>query len=301
MISVVTLLSGWDDWYSITVLTWFASIFAFYLFFTTVVIYFEIRGAWELIPNGIKELFDPVKDLTSFKQFLVACRKLAHMRITQKLAAKEISTHAILDGTNHVPPIEEDYDYSTAQKDVTSYIGPYSRLTRCLCHWCGWFNTLAEPKREFHLDEIQEVLPFIARKTWSLGKMHLYNKNTPLQGAIVDGKAALTELQIYSSFVFELLVFAIKIVLIVTIFSWLLGWGALGVSIVVVVYGVIYFLRVVRTSLATRVLLRNDESRKKNDDMDDEGVDKRRSRFRQSVMAFISFRKISQKRLYEET
>jgi len=121
--------------------------------------------------------------------------------------------------------------------------------------------------------------------------MHLYNKNTSLQGAIVDGKAALTELQIYSSFVFELLVFAIKIVLIVTIFSWLLGWGALGVSIVVVVYGVIYFLRVVRTSLATRVLLRNDESRKKNDDMDDEGVDKRRSRFRQSVMAFISFRK----------
>jgi len=121
LISVVTLLSGWDDWYSITVLTWFASIFAFYLFFTTVVLYFEIRGAWELIPNRIEELFDPVKDLTSFKQFLVACRKLAHMRITQKLAAKEISTHAILDGTNHVPPIEEDYDYSTAQKDVTSY------------------------------------------------------------------------------------------------------------------------------------------------------------------------------------
>ena len=287
--SGISLISGWDDWYSITLLTWFASIFAFYLFFTMVVIYFEISGAWELITHGNEELFDPDEDLTSFKQFLVTCRKLMLMRITQKLAAKEKITY-VIDGS-HVPPIEEDYDYSTTQKDVTSHIGPYSRLTRFLCHWCGWFKTLAEPKREFHLDEIQEVLPFIARKTWSLGKMHLYDKNTPLQGAIVDGKAALTELQIYSSFVFELLVFALKIVLIVAVFSWL-GWGALGVSIVAVVYGMIYFLRVVRTSLATKLLLRKDESRKKNDDMDDvEEDDKPRSRFRKSVMAFMSFRK----------
>jgi lipase ATG15 len=289
----ISLFSGWDEWYSLTLTTWFMSIFVFYLFFTVVVIYFEISGAWELLSNGHDDLFDPERDLTSFRKICTGCRILIHMRMVQKLAVKEKITY-VVDGS-HVQPVEEDYGISTAHKGATSYIGPYARLTRLVCLRCGWFQTLKEPKREFHQNEIDDILPFIARRTWSLGSMHLQNVNAPLQGAIVDGKAALTELQIYSSFGFELLIFGIKIIILYSCLNWL-GWGITTVSITVAVYGVIYLLWVVRPSLATKLLLRRKGIRKKNDDIVDSVKHGHRSnRLGKSIIGFIGILRKSTK------
>ena len=56
----ISLLSGSDDWWEVTLLFWLACVFVFFCFFCVNVIFYEIRACWEVIRHRYEDDDDSI-------------------------------------------------------------------------------------------------------------------------------------------------------------------------------------------------------------------------------------------------
>jgi len=186
----VTLFAKRDDWWAVSVLTWFFSVTIFYGFFAGCVVFYEIGATLylvgELRPDGDKgemTLRSKLKFalLNAQRYYLSGVKREVYM----------------VDGNLEVPA-----SGSYSQSDVEPYstfMGLYSRMTQWKPLIGRVFTELVPPKRVWTINEARGISPFVTKNSWSLEKLYCRDRKTNLI-AVMKGESALTLSRGRSSF-----------------------------------------------------------------------------------------------------
>ena len=164
-----------------------------------------------------------------------------------KLGGNQIVAY-ISSGSDPKPGDRTLKELESSNDDFTTYTGPWARLTKLLAKF-GLYEILAEPKRQYNVDEFRGYTPFVTDSNWGLEKIYCRNRKTRFV-AIVEGKSALTWNQVQSSFWCFLIGNAITMFLFVAFMVWFaLPPAAIGV---ICGFYILYILGSVRTSLGMK-------------------------------------------------
>jgi len=242
-IMAVCLLLGTDDWWSITALSWFSFVGAFYVFFCMTVIYFEVNACLELIKN---QYDDDDDSFTSLLKRAILLRQVS--RYSGKRQKIYIARGELEDATG----VCEHVDESNARL----HVGLYTRFTQWkLWSMCGLFVTLEEPgERMYTVEDAQGIRPFVTRSSWSLEKLYCRPRNSRYV-AVIRGPAALTRAQMRSSFVCAFLGNLLIFLLLVGFLVYL-GIGA-GFVAIICILAAIAWIPSIRSSYRVWVLTKH--------------------------------------------
>ncbi|KAL7567975.1 hypothetical protein ACA910_019683 [Epithemia clementina (nom. ined.)] len=189
-----TLLSGTDDWWTITGVFWVSCIALFYVIFTINVIFYEVRACMEVVRNQYKD------DDDSF--FAVVKRSI----ILRQLATYGGSMNRTYVSRGHIEDSEYT-DKSSADDLVEGTLHERKNLRArigMLFAECGWFEHMEIKQRFFTVEDARDVRPFITSHTWSLEKLFCRPRNSRYI-AIIRGSGAVTRSQMKSSMLCSLI------------------------------------------------------------------------------------------------
>lgn len=232
------LFSGTESWWTITALTWFSSIFLFYIIFAVTIVWFENRACLDIMKNRFDDDVDTFPHLLMRSIVLGQTARYSGSQSTVYLAAGEIDHSS--GNTKNELIIE-----ATHRTEMSFY----SKLTT----WkflstnggLGLFEKLDEPVRTYTVEDARNVRPFVTVNTWSLEKMYCRPRNSRYV-AIIKGPEALTIPQMRSSLVCAVIGNLMVLFLVAGSLVWLglPSGGVIFVVILVVVLGMVPGLRV---------------------------------------------------------
>jgi hypothetical protein len=175
---ICSLFARLENWWSISLYTWFSSVSIFYCVFSLVVVYYEIQAAWLIV----RQLND--KSRMSVFFFLLDC-----------VQRKQYSFWCGRQDKGLTSPIDNN-ELEPSDSLVARW---YTSLT--LAKWCGClFETIDPPERMYSVEEILGRRRFVSRYNWSMEQVFRSNlRNESI--AVIRGPAALKRSQIVSSLI----------------------------------------------------------------------------------------------------
>ena len=239
-IASVALLSGSSIWWTITTISWFCLVLAYYVIFSLTAMYYEIDGCLELVRYHptLRETNDPDSNERTMKTFMRAIK----FRMKQMLSGSTIVSY-VAHGTDPNPK-GLSYDEVMSRESIQSYTGPFSRLSRLDFMSCC-YTIPDEPVREYSVDEVLEFTPYITRSSWGLESIYCRQRNTQFI-AIIDGISAITSGQVKSSIACFVYGRLITVLVLVSLLSWI-GLPVGGLVFVIILYALASYSSVRKT------------------------------------------------------
>ena len=209
------LIARTDDWWDITSLYWFASVFAFYLLFITSVTFYESRVFLNVAFRS--------QDGSPMDRFLASLM----LKKKHSLSGYSRTTYASFGSPetaiNLDPNAERQYVVKGSLREHQRSI--YSRFTQLSFVQGVLYETQESfPQRMFSVDDITNKRPYVTSYSWDLERHFCKPRKTRYIG-ILRGPGALTSTQFKSSIACAfvgvfLLYFLIAGVLAYTGFAW---------------------------------------------------------------------------------
>jgi len=194
----LSLISGIDRWWDITLLFWFNCILAFFVLFCANVVWYELRACWAIVKKRCHD---------ESGCFLDVLNKCILLRQTSTYGGRKQTTCLCYGTIVDTKYTDKHSNRSDSVMESEEYISLLSKLTMLPKlgmddgGW-GWYQTLRSDEQEkiFTLDEVRDVRPFVTSFNWSLEKVFCRQTNSRYI-AIVHGPGALTVEQMISSLV----------------------------------------------------------------------------------------------------
>ena len=222
---ICTLFMKLDDWWDISILTWFACFMIFWGFFTCCVVYYELSASMYLIC----EVNAQVKE----KNFLAKLKLILLSTMRTRLSGLKSELYMV-DGNFILPEGGSFTDSDLEPKLVHTDLR--SRATQWKCLRC-FYEILDKPQRIWKINEVGGGIPFVTKYSWSLEKMFCRRSSSGFADTIpvVSGPSAITRVQAKSSVVCAIIGNLIFVFLIVGGLVWIGITGAfLGIIIVLI-------------------------------------------------------------------
>ena len=232
------LFSGTESWWTITALTWFFSIFLFYIIFAVTIVWFENRACLDIMKNRYDDDVDTFPHLLMRSILLRQTARYSGSQRTVYLATGEID-HSSGDAKNELM-IE-----ATHRTEMSFYSTATTWKFLSTDGGLGLFEKLEEPVRTYTVEDARSVRPFVTVNTWSLEKMYCRPRNSRYV-AIIKGPEALTVPQMRSSLACAIIGNLMVLFLVAGSLVWLglPSGGVILVVVLVIVLGMVPGLRV---------------------------------------------------------
>ena len=228
------LFTGSSEWWTITSITWFVLVFAYFVVFAISAVYYEVDGCLELIRYHPKLRDNNNRDLNEYgiKSFIRAI----NLRMKQRLSGHKDISYTAHGSDPH--PDKLSY-YQVREKDnYQSSIGFFSRITR-MDFMSSLYTVLDEPKRLYNVEDVLEFTPYITGQSWGLESVYCRNRDTRFI-AIVDGVGAISKEQSISSVICFFFGTLLSLFAITSLLAWL-GLSTGAIIIVALMYLVILY------------------------------------------------------------
>jgi hypothetical protein len=155
LVMCVTLFMQYENWWSITSITWFTFVLAFYILFCFNVVYYEVKAAWQFCKNRSDA------DCDNWKSILKRCFMLRQIYTYGGKKKESFIAKTIFRSTEDT----EDVDKSEIYEDShTKSTGIWTRITET--YLSSFFTTLDPPRRLYTMEDVQDYRPFMTRNTW---------------------------------------------------------------------------------------------------------------------------------------
>jgi len=240
-----------DRWWEFSSIAWFIGVFAYYLLFSVLVIYYELRGCYEMVRYNKKncEKYDN-KELGQPAEFFKVIKDAIILRQIRALSGFITVSYIGNEQSTTIDYDDEVYDEvndkkKEKKKDVVS-TGIICRITLMLAK-VGLYKTLEGPERVFDVDEVRERYPIVTRTSWGLEQLFFRNPNEHFM-AIVKGKNAITPSQAHSSFVCVIFGQLITLLFVVSFMVWFESTRIFIAFVIVIV--ILYGWKKTRSSFA---------------------------------------------------
>jgi len=221
----ITLFAKLDDWWAVSLLTWFSSILALFVFFAACLLFYDISACLYLIEHVDDPHFGQVPD--SKWKILVLMRQAILLRQVYQWSGdvkKNFTIAGKMDTT-------ED-NFAKGRDASSEYMSLYDHATQLNC--CGkFFTEVNPPKRIYSLEEVLGISPFITSRSWSLEKIFCRDRKRTRAVTVITGPSALTPEQFKSSFACAILGGLLSTIVPLGLLFWM-GYGA-GLIVVVLV------------------------------------------------------------------
>jgi hypothetical protein len=230
IIGSISLIIGFEDWWTITSISWCVSVFAYYIIFAICAVCYEVDGCLELVRYhpSLRAGYNSETTEYNFKTFYQAIQ----LRMKQNLSGY-VKVTFITHG-NDAHPGELTYKELQETKDtLTSFTGLWGRFTQKK-FMSKYYTALKEPTREYSVDDVLDFSPYVTRTSWSLESIYCRNRNTRYI-AIINGASALTRGQTRSSFICFIFGKSLTLFAIVSLVSWF-NFGGVGITVTIMLY-----------------------------------------------------------------
>ncbi len=252
----VALCTGTSEWWTITSITWFVLIFAYYVVFAISAVYYEVDGCLELIRYHPKLRDNNIADMSEYNitTFLRAIR----LRMKQRLSGHKDISYTTHGSDPH--PDNMSYDEVRKKDSYQSSTGIFSKFTQS-SFMSSFYTVLDEPKREYNVEDVLEYTPYITGQSWGLESIFCRNRDTRFI-AIINGMGALSKEQIKSS----IACFGVGGFLFLFAIISLLVWFGLpnsAIGIVVLLY-LVFLYKSMQSSLGLRATYKSVMTQEEN-------------------------------------
>ena len=226
-----TLLAHSDEWWKITLLTWFSSVTVYYVVFATMLVALEVQAAW-LILRAIlsrqQQNGGPADKESAPTVWYCLTQAIFHRQLYQYSGLSEF--HARFTTQLDEPFQDKDHETDGASEslppDVSIVPNVWARFT-LLCGCTKVLETLSQPERVYSLSEILGTRRFLTAQNWSLEK--LFCTMTRYQTVAVvrahkhhhDHDAALHPLQVRSSWICNIVCIGLVLLLVIAALVWM--------------------------------------------------------------------------------
>eukprot|EP00970_Alexandrium_tamarense_P019646 scaffold14313_cov200-Alexandrium_tamarense.AAC.10 len=213
---IVTLLTKMEDWWELSLLTWFSSVLVFWGAFSGCVLWYEIRECLDLIVDLDTELDENAHWMVKTKHAIVFIQ-----------ASRLAGTKA----TFHKDQIDKDDNDDEDEEKALNYFqeGPWSILSK---HMPCIFTEVVPPKRIYTVDEARGNLSFVTRSSWSLEALFCRRGGILSALPVTFGPSAITERQINSNIACKIIGCQLYFLLFFGVIVWFgLAKGALGLVV----------------------------------------------------------------------
>lgn len=259
----ITLFQKRDDWWAVSLITWFSTVIIFWAYFAGCVIYYELQACFHLIC----EANEKVKGRNM--GFSGKVRKAIVHGMKTRLSGTKKELYMV--NGNVILPENGNYTDSNIEPSMVKR-SLVSRMTSWKIFGC-FYKPLDEPKRIWTIEEVRGNVPFITRHSWSLEKLFCkagFSSSIP----VVAGPSAVTRNQARSSFACAIIGNFLFLLLVVGLMVWM---GLAGAAlIIVIVLIVLCCIPSIKSTLRLRRIyedLAPDSSVEEEDeDADEEGV-----------------------------
>lgn len=217
----ITLFQKRDDWWAVSLLTWFSTVIIFWAYFAGCVIYYELQACWYLIGEANEKV--KVQNMGFFAKLR---RAVVHGMKTRLSGTKK---ELYMVNGNVVLPENGNYTDSNIEPSMVKR-SLMSRMTSWKIFSC-FYKPLDEPKRIWTIEEVQGNVPFITKHSWSLEKLFCkagFSSSIP----VVAGPSAVTRNQARSSFACAIIGNFLFLLLVVGLMVWM---GLAGAALIIVI------------------------------------------------------------------
>ena len=264
LVMCITLFLKRKDWWSITMLFWYACVSVFFVVFATNSVYFEVQGAVSFLSKR--------PDLMG-KSFSYRIKKCVLLKQTASYSGyrtcKYLARSAAL-ASDVDKPIQESAILDWSRQERT---GPWSRITK----WkylstdhpkaLPLFSPVHPPQRLYTIDDVQDSRPYVTKHTWSLERLFCRQRNSRYV-VIVGGPGALTKGQMQSSVVCSILGMVVFFLLILSALVWMHFKVAviIGVMVICAVFSIPLWKDLRRlVKVTTRVFAARNEEKNRHE------------------------------------
>ncbi len=175
----ISLSSGSGEWWEHTCIAWIVGVFAYYLLFAGVTIWFEIDGCLEMIHAR-----------TGYDKHSIRAVKEAILMKQRSMLSGFERYNFLLEGSEKYDAADyeasKEKHYEEKGAIAAPATGPLSQLTKLLSK-CGLFYEKIEPQRIYTVDEVRGYTPFVTSQTWGLEKMYCRNRKASMI-AVIEGE-----------------------------------------------------------------------------------------------------------------
>ncbi len=216
---IITLFQKRDDWWEISLITWFSTVLIFWSFFSACVFVFEIRECFELIC----EVDDTIgkNDSVWKKSFRTIIYSMGI-----RLSGKRSTYHKLKYGGNGS---SENSDVESERINNICPVWPYSLVTQLEC--CSrCFKTEGLPKPLYTINQARGNMSFVTKSTWSLQRLFCRCGGILSGIPVTFGESGITEQQMNSTIACKLLGSLLIVLLLAGAVVWL---GVEGASLAI--------------------------------------------------------------------
>lgn len=234
----ITLFARTENWWEVTLLTWFSFIFGFWGYYAAAVLYYEMTGCILLMQQ-----LDP--ELSKFDLL----RRAILLREIHNLSAAETRTYLMSDSSGAQLPVVGFEDHAMML---------YSRCVMFLIsHCCSrgrLFRKLDPPRRIYSTEEALGVEPILTAKSWSLERLYCQPRSARTV-TLIQGKSALTPRQLKSSLACTIIGSLLGALTLIALLVWL-EMNAGAIVLLAVICSLCCLLPSIRSTFRARSLYR---------------------------------------------
>lgn len=223
---IITLFAKLDNWWEISLLTWFASILLFWCFFSACEFWLEI---WACLGMMEEEEDTSLVDGDPWGARVIYWMKKAGHGTVRTMQYRLSGTHINLKRVDILENVMEDNKFfnciNCLSKDMAAAQSPYSFFANR--KWNPCFVQIDEPELLPTLEKKLGNTTYVTRDSWSLEKLFCRKGGIHSAIPITQGDASITEAQINSNIACNLL----GNIIIVLLFASFLVWFGLPASV----------------------------------------------------------------------
>lgn len=222
--AATSLLIGLEKWWTYTLLVWYSTIFAYFAFYASIIIQYEVKTCLDLVrkTNGY--------DLSTNLFFVV--RRAILLRQMYAFSGYLCSSY-IINGDEEIPKagsftLSRRHD---AERETRSL---YTKLT--LTRFCSQnlYTQLDMPVPMKSLEDMIGATPVITSSSWTLDKLYCPSGISSRSVLVLSGTAAVTNGQRKSSMAFAVVANSMAMFLVISF----LMWTNASIAVTVIVAGI---------------------------------------------------------------
>ena len=253
IIGPITLFTQTEEWWTITSISWFCVVFAYFVVFFLAAIYYDSQGCLAMVRHHRSIHCDSNEHGNNNATFLTLFWYALELRMTRMLSGIERFTHIVHHSDQHSDPNLNPNPKSEESYQSTS--GLFSKLTRQR-FMRSFYHVLDEPVRQYSVSYILGSIPYVTRSSWGLEYIFCLGRNANFI-TIIDGLSSLTPRQVQSSNI----CFAFGMFFIIFTLLGVMVWFELPYYAIII--AVILYM-IVQYSAVKRVIFLNKTYRKSN-------------------------------------
>jgi hypothetical protein len=230
LVLCIALLYGYDEWWQITALFWFACVSFFFVIFAISSVFYEVQGAFKFVKH---------RPGVTHGSFLSICKRCILLKQIHTYSGKKNTKYlarSVFQHPENGPAQHGDIFDSTRRERVSpwSKFTLWSYISTDSPKGVSLFRPLDPPVTLYTIDDVQGNRPFVTKYTWSLERLFCRPRNSRYI-AVVHGPGALTGDQIKSSLVCSGIGTLLTLLLTISFLVWM-SVPALVVVVVAAVF-----------------------------------------------------------------